>query len=76
MTIPTGTDGETPDPLRHVHGYGAWSSWWHFPVVLTLATTATVVAAVLVTGVGPGAEGVLPLDEAAGQAIERGPRGS
>lgn len=60
MSIPTGTNTSTPDPLRHIYGYVAWSGWWHFPVVLFVATTASVVAAVLLAGVGPEEPGFLP----------------
>ena len=60
MQTPTDANDTPRNPPRHIYGYGAWSGWWHFPVALTLATTATVVAAVLIAGVGTGAEGVAP----------------
>jgi hypothetical protein len=65
MATPHGTNDDTPDPLRHVYGYVEWKGWWLFPVVALLATTASVVAAVLVAGVGPDAAGFLPTGEAA-----------
>lgn len=36
------------DPLTRIYGDDEWGGWWHFPAVLTIATTAVLVAAVLI----------------------------
>jgi len=68
MATPAGTNDSPPDPLRHIYGYVEWGGWWLFPVVLILATTASVVAAVLIAGVGPDAAGFLPASTATAPA--------
>lgn len=41
-------DERVRDPLTRIYGYEEWAGWWHFPVVLGIATTAVLIAAVLI----------------------------
>lgn len=70
MATPRDSHDPPRDPLKQIYGYEEWAGWWHFPVVLTIATTVVVVAAILIQG--PGIDGSTTFGELSRVAAERG----